>query len=121
MPQKIKIILAGHTTEFSDYLSAVFLIKPEFDVIAQVNTSGDLLEELKQKNADIIVLAGELLTVDNTVFFKVLQSNYPALKIVVIGNVVPDATDIEELTFIHKNDELENLFEVMALGKVLKK
>jgi DNA-binding NarL/FixJ family response regulator len=122
MSQKIKIIVSEKNELFRKSLASLLKTKPEFDVVNEAANGRELLEHLKKKHIDIVLLDSEIPIVDCKTSLEIITKRFPDTRVIVLSA----ASDAEQMSdfmargagsYICKNCDVETLFKALLLVK----
>jgi two-component system, NarL family, response regulator DegU len=85
MEPKIRIVLAEDKALMRKSLIALLKEYPLFDVVGEAANGRELLDVLKQVNADIVLLDIEMPVMSGTEALKVIQQRFPELKPIILS------------------------------------
>jgi DNA-binding NarL/FixJ family response regulator len=88
MNKKIRLMLAQDNELFRKSLIALLRTKPEFEITGEARNGKELLEHLKQKETDIVLIDVEMPVMDGKMTLEVLQLRFPSIKVIVLSNQV---------------------------------
>ena len=107
MNNQFKIALADDQVLFRKGLLSMFKEFPELNVVIEAGNGEELLEELKKKKADVILLDLQMPKMDGIECTERINKKYPEVKIIIL-------TSHNEESFIH------HLLKKGAHGFILK-
>jgi DNA-binding NarL/FixJ family response regulator len=85
MQERIKIIMVDDHKMLIQGLKSTFKDFPEIAVIGECSNGKELLELLKHKQPDIVLLDIEMPDMDGDETLKVLSSRYPSIKVIIVS------------------------------------
>ena len=115
---KIKVIIADDHALFRKGVMTALDSKKDIEVIAEADNGLHLLEVLKQKKADIILLDVQMPLMDGINTLHELHKNYPLLKIIVLS-MYNDHTLIAKLmekganSYLTKNSDPDIIYQAI--------
>ena len=86
MGQKIKIIVADKQELFRKSLISLLKTFPEFDVIADATDGKELINLLKQMQADIVLLDASMPGMDGRATLEIIHRRFPEIKVIVLSD-----------------------------------
>jgi DNA-binding NarL/FixJ family response regulator len=100
MRNQIKIILADSQELFRSSLNALLSTNADLHVMTEVNNGRELIDELKSRAPDIVIMDSDMPVMDGRATLDVIQRRFPSIKVIVL-------TENKELCYIS---------DYMALG-----
>lgn len=121
MNTKIRTLVANRHTLYRQCLTALLKTKSKIEVVGQAHSGRALLDLLKSTPADIVLLAYELITMDEGATLEIIQVRFPGVKIAVLNEDYRIAPNIELLLkgincYLTEKVDVDELFK--ALEKV---
>ncbi|HEY0029886.1 MAG TPA: response regulator transcription factor [Bacteroidia bacterium] len=123
MKKKIKLAIVDKQKLFRKGLLSLMNNNSEFEVVIEVAKGEELMEQLKVKKPDVLLLDIEMPETNGIRLAETLQNNYPEIKILVLSTSTEDAITLYLLErgvrgFLLKNIDLSVLSD--AICKVVK-
>jgi DNA-binding NarL/FixJ family response regulator len=121
MAQKTTIILTEETELFRKSLVALLNTNPQFDIVAEASNGKELLEQLKTKSADIVILDTDMAILDGKAALEIIHRRFPQVKVIVLSknsNMQYQSDFIANgaSAYLSKNCDVKTLFN--AIQKV---
>lgn len=120
MNSTIKLILADDQILFRNALKLLIRERRMFDIIGEAANGKDLLDLLKVKRPDVILLDIEMPVMDGRAALEVIRNRYPLVKVIVLS-YFDDATYLSEFMARGANAYLSKGCEVNTLFDAIKK
>lgn len=116
--QKIKVILAESQELMRESLTTLLKTKPFIDLVAEVATGKMLVEILKHKHADVILLDTDLAHTDAKSTFEVLKKRFPETKVILLSppqdlHLMPEYMTKGANCFLSKTCSVETLLKAI--------
>jgi two-component system response regulator DegU len=120
MDQKIKIILAEDQELFRKSLISLLKTQSDFEVTADAGNGRDLLGELKQRPAHIVILDIEMPVMDGKTCLEIIRKRFPEIKVIVLSmhtgtELVSDFMSHGASSYLGKNCGVETLFKAIRV------
>ncbi|MBL7932142.1 MAG: response regulator transcription factor [Bacteroidia bacterium] len=120
--QKPKVILAESNELFRVSLAAFLRTKTEIDFLAEASTGKALLDILKLKHADIVILDIEISQMDVNSTFDILKKRFPDTRIILFSPTsylgqMPEFMAKGANCFLVKNCSVETLLKAIKIVK----
>ena len=120
MTQKIEIILAENHELFRKSLVALLKTKPEFDVVAEASNSRELINQLKQKPVDIVLLDIEMPVMNTKRTLEIIGKRFPQVKVIILNihsnmNLVSDFMAQGASGYLRKSCDVQTLFRAIQV------
>jgi DNA-binding NarL/FixJ family response regulator len=120
--QKPKVILAESQELLRESLSVLLKTKPEIECIAEASNGKTLLDILKQKHADIVLLDTQLSQSDTWSTFEVIKKRFPETRVILFSppenlHLMPEYMTQGANCFLSKTCSLETLLKAIHTVK----
>jgi len=117
MIPKIKLILVDDSTLFRQCLVKL-LSTPDNEIIAQATNGKELIQLLKTKQPDVILLDLEMPVINGSKTLNLLRVEKPTVKVIILSryhdeNVIKDLFNRGANAFVSKNEAVEILLEAI--------
>lgn len=118
VPKKIRVIIADDHALFREGVKTALLVKKDIEVIAEAENGLHLLDILKQKKADVILLDIQMPLMDGIKTLNELHDNHPHLKVIVLS-MYNDHTLIAKLmekganSYLTKNSDPDMIYQAI--------
>ncbi len=86
MTQKIKLIVAEEQELFRKSLISLLKTQAEFEVVSEASNGRELLEHLKHKHTDIVLLDTEMPVMDGKASLEIIKKRFPEIKVIVLSS-----------------------------------
>jgi DNA-binding NarL/FixJ family response regulator len=118
--QKIRIILAEDQELFRKSLIALLATRPEFEIVAEAANGKELIEHMKNKEADIVLLDIEMPVMDGRTALEVIKKRFPKTRVIILSvhsgmHLMSDFMSRGAASFLSKNCSAEILFKAIAV------
>ena len=118
MPKKISIAIADDHLVLRQGLVALLKEYDDLNVIVDVNDGKELLEVLKTKKPDIIILDIEMPVMNGKVALEKIQLKYPDIKVIMMSMHFNDSYIVEFIkkgacAFLPKNCDIDKIVEAI--------
>lgn len=122
MSQRIRILVSEKNELYRKSLVSLLKTKSEFDIIGEAANGRELLEQLKKRHTDIVLLDNDLPIVDCKTSLEVITKRFPETKVVVLSSI----SDAEQMSnfmswgansYLCKNCNVETLVKAMQIVK----
>lgn len=122
MSRKIRIIVSEKQGLYRKSLGILLNTRPEFEVIAEAENGRELIEQLKHKHTDIVLLDTELPVMESKTVLEIIKKRFPETKVIVISilsnaELMSDYLIRGAASYICKNCSVESLFNAILLVK----
>jgi len=116
--EMIKIILAKYQELYRKSLAALLETQTEFEIVAEAANEKELIEQLKHKTADIVLLDIEMPVIDGKKTLQVMKNRFPAVKLIVLSshlniNIVSYFMTQGTSSYLSVNCSAETLFKAI--------
>jgi len=119
MLHKIKLIIANDQELFSQSLAALLNVQQEFDIVSEVSSGRELIEQLKQNYVDVVLLDTELPFIHGKSALEIIKSRFPAVKVIVL-NYFSDTLRMSHYNSLGANGYLCTKCKLIDLIKAIK-
>lgn len=118
MRKKIRVAIAESNVLLKQSLVSLLQTNTDFDVTGAVQNGKELLDHIKQKEVDLVIINSDMPFMSGKETLNVLQMRFPAVKAIVLGsqeghNLTTDFMSIGARGYLTLNCEVETLFEAM--------
>lgn len=118
MNLKIKIVLAENSELFRKSLVSLLNTEPQFEVVGEANNGKELLDLLKQKQVDIVLLDVEMPVMDGRVALDIMQKRFPHVKVIVLSihngqNFTTEFMSLGASCVLSKNCGVDTMFSAI--------
>lgn len=118
VPKKIRVIIADDHALFRKGVKTALFVKKDIDVVAEAENGLHLLDVLKQKKADVVLLDVQMPLMDGIHTLHELHKNHPHIKVIVLS-MYNDHTLIANLmekganSYLTKNSDPDMIYQAI--------
>ena len=117
---KIKLAITGDHEKFRKAIIRTIHLEEDIEVIIEAENGADLLEQLKIKTPDIVLMVIRMPVMNGVEATDEIKEHYPHLKVIAYSQYDLESNIIEMYahgvkSFIGKEDEPEELFKAIRL------
>lgn len=122
MSRKIRIVVSEKQGLYRRSLVSLLNTHPEFEVIAEAEDGRELIEHLKHKHTDIVLLDTELPVLESKTVLEIIKKRFPETKVIVLSiysnaELMSDYLMRGAASYMCKNCTTESLFKAILLVK----
>ena len=119
--KKIKILLADDHQILLDGLTAMLSTEPDFEIIATAQNGQQVIQILREKAVDVLVLDLSMPEMDGMETTKVVKKLYPDLKIIILttndeGSIITELLKQGAIGYMLKNSSQAHLIKGIRLA-----
>lgn len=122
MAQKIKIMIAEELELYRKSLAVLLGVSNEIDVVADVSNGRQLVEQLKNKHADIVLMDTEVSILDGKSTLEIIKKRFPEVRVIVLSihsdmSLMSDYMARGANSYLCKTCSVDTLFRAIKVVK----